>query len=274
MKTIGCLPYLNVKPLSYLLEREPLPDGWSLKYAPPAQLAGMLRTGEICAAPVSSFALFDNPDLRIVPGICIASHGSVTSVLMFSNSHLMQDIRTIGADSGSLSGAALLKIILAERYGVSPQFVSHEPDIDDMLSRFDAALLLGNRAMIAAARVKSGVHVFDLGEEWRELTSLPTVFAVWAVTPYAPLDILLPLLERSKAAGLAALDDIVEEEAPKLDLPCEVCLDYLKNIMVYDLGDEEIKSLQVFADKAYEHGLLKRRAELRFANPVLVDREV
>ena len=49
---LGCLPYLNVKPLVYTLERGRLPEGWELVYAPPSQLAQMLAREEIAAAVI------------------------------------------------------------------------------------------------------------------------------------------------------------------------------------------------------------------------------
>lgn len=264
MAVVGCLPYLNVKPLSYLLERGGLPPGWSLEYASPAQLAQMLERGDICCAPVSSFACFANPELKIVPGLCIASHGSVNSVLMFSKKRA-EKVSTVAVDSGSLSGVAMLKIILAERHGVTPEFVACEPDIDLMLSGHDACLLLGNTAMRAGLAPSRGVHVTDLGHEWLHLTGLPAVFAVWAVGPAAPLADLVPLLNKSKTAGVEALAEIASEESEKLGLPYDVCRNYLSTVMVYDMGPDEIEGLAAFASKAFAHGLLDRPAELRFA---------
>ncbi len=81
---LGCLPYLNVRPLVYTLEHGGLPEGWEFVYAPPSSLARMLETGEIAAAPVSSFACLANPDLKICPEICIAANGPVRSVLVLS----------------------------------------------------------------------------------------------------------------------------------------------------------------------------------------------
>ncbi|MDO8587061.1 MAG: menaquinone biosynthesis protein [Armatimonadota bacterium] len=266
MPTIGCLPYLNVKPLSYLLEREPLPEGWDLTYAPPARLAEMLRTGEICAAPVSSFACFENPDLRIVPDICIASRGRVTSVLVFSN-RPVEEISTIAVDSGSLSGAAMLRIILKERYDISPAFNMSDPDPDLMLRANDACLTLGNRAMQYDAKRSRGLRVLDLGEEWLDLTGLPAVFAVWAVTPDAPVQELIPMLVRSKDAGIEAVDEIALEESLKLDLSYDVCRRYLSEVMVYDMGPDELQSLNLFAQKARLHGLISGVPDLVLAAP-------
>jgi chorismate dehydratase len=263
--TIGLLPFLNVKPLSYLLEREPLPTGWNLVYAPPSRLAGMLREGDICTAPVSSFACFANPKLSIVPGVCIASHGKVTSVLVFSKKPI-RDVSTIALDSGSLSGASMLKVILAERYGTSPRFVSHDPDVDSMLVDNDACLMLGNKAMQYNELNSHGLNVMDLGQEWLELTGLPAVFAVWAVTKDAPLNELIPLLMRSKEQGIKKIEEIAALESDPLGLPYHVCRDYLAGVMVYDLGEAEKESLRVFSQKVCEHGLVDHPVQLSFAD--------
>jgi len=262
--TIGLLPYLNVKPLSYLLEREPLPQGWNLVYAPPSRLAEMLREGEICTAPVSTFACFSDPQLSIVPGVCIASHGKATSVLVFSKKPI-QEVSTIALDSGSLSGASMLKVILAERYGINPEFVSHEPDVDSMLGGNDACLMLGDKAMQYNELRSHGLHVMDLGQEWLELTGLPAVFAVWAVTKDAPLNELIPLLMRSKEQGIRRIEEIAALEHEALGLPYHVCRDYLASVMVYDLGEQEEESLRVFSRKVYDHGLVERPVQLSFA---------
>ncbi|MDO8683433.1 MAG: menaquinone biosynthesis protein [Armatimonadota bacterium] len=264
MPVLGCLPFLNVKPLSYLLENEALPDGWSLRYAPPSELAKLLQAGEICAAPVSSFECLQNPNLKIIPDICIASRGAVKSVLLFSKVP-MEKLSSLALDSGSLSGAAMLKIILAESYGATPEFVACEPDIDLMLDKCDAGLLLGNAAMQANARIGSDIHVMDLGEEWLRLTGLPAVFAVWAVTACAPLAELIPILQKSKAAGMRAVREIAEAESNKIGLSFDVCYDYLANVMIYDMRPAELEGLKMFACKAYEHGLLNAPAELLFA---------
>lgn len=269
MSTIGLLPFLNVKPLSYLLEREPLPEGWDLVYAPPSSLAAMLREGRICTAPVSSFACFANPELSIVPDICIASHGKVTSVLVFSKKPIAE-VQTIALDSGSLSGASMLKVILAEKYGISPEFVTHEPDVDAMLVDNDACLMLGNKAMQYNELRSHGLNVMDLGEEWLGMTGLPAVFAVWAVTKDAPLGQLIPLLMRSKEQGMRKVEEIAALENEDLHLPYHICRDYLASVMVYDLGEQEKESLGVFARKVYEHGLVDHPVELVFANAAAV----
>jgi len=251
---LGCLPYLNVKPLVYTLEHGGLPSGWELVYAPPSRLAELLAAGEIAAAPVSSFATFANPDLEICPGICIAAEGPVKSVLMLSKKPI-QNLDKVALDTGSLSGASMLKIILAELYDVHPEFVRKAPrPVLSMLDECDAALVIGDPAMTCP---KDHLHVFDLAEEWKKLTGLPAVFAVWAGKHIGPE--LVDVLGQAKSAGLARVHEIAREESVRLGLQYEVCDEYLSRIMIYDLGEREMQGLALFRQKAIQHGLVEPR---------------
>lgn len=252
---LGCLPYLNVKPLVYTLEHGGLPAGWELVYAPPSQLAEMLAAGEIAAAPVSSFATFTNPDFNICPGICIAADGPVKSVLLLSKKSI-ENLDTVALDTSSLSGASMLKIILAELYNLHPRFVRLTPEpVESMLERCDAAMVIGNPAMMCS---KDGLTVVDLAREWKKLTGLPAVFAVWAGKGITPE--LIEVLHEAKAEGISRVHDIALEESARLGLPFDVCDDYLARIMVYDLGDREARGLAEFRRKAIAHGLLEPEA--------------
>ncbi|MGB9619254.1 MAG: menaquinone biosynthetic enzyme MqnA/MqnD family protein, partial [Armatimonadota bacterium] len=245
-------PYLNVKPLIYSFEHGGLPAGWELVCAPPAKLAAMLASGEIAAAPVSSFATFVNPDLDICPGICIAADGPVRSVLMLSKSD-PANVSVVALDVGSLSGANMLKIILAEAYGIRPRFVPMSPEpVSAMLDTCDAALVIGNPAML---HPKDGILVLDVAEEWKKLTGLPAVFALWAGRGMTPE--LIGLLHDSRRRGMARLEAIAREESARLGMPFEVCYDYLSRTMIYDLGEREAQGLKVFREKCSEHGLLE-----------------
>ena len=248
---LGCLPYLNVKPLVYMFEHEGLPKNWELVYAPPSRLAEMLKQNQIDSAPVSVFASFLNPTLKYLPNIGIASNGSVKSVLLFSKKEI-KDISTVALDTSSLSGAAMLKIILSERYNIEPSYISSKPDlVSETLKSVDAALIIGNPAMFFNA---DGYNILDLGLEWKEHTGLPAVFAIWAYNKEN--EELIYNLRIAKEDGMMHLDDIAKEESVKLGLDYEYCLNYLKNVIVYDFSSEHIKSIETFKNKSFAHGLL------------------
>jgi len=259
---LGCLPYLNVKPLVYPFEHGQLQAGWELVYEPPSVLAELLAAGQIAAAPVSSFACLVNPELWAVPGICIASKGPVKSVLMFSRVQVTE-IRSVALDTSSLSGAAMLRIILKELYNLVPDYLPASPDPMEMLRTADAALLIGNPAMMMP---KDGLCVLDLGQAWLELTGLPAVFAVWAGQREALTAELILMLQRAKEEGMRQIEHISREESARLGLSYDICYDYLANVMNYDLGWEEIQSMEVFARKCHEHGLIAAQSVVKVAH--------
>lgn len=252
---LGAVPYLNAKPLQFGL-RERLPEG-NLVEAPPSRLAAMLHAGELAAALVSSFACFGRP-LRIVPGICIASDGPVQSVKLF----LLRPVgeaRRIGLHTASLSSAAMAKIVLREQFGVTPSYVSWLPTDRDKAD-VDGYLLIGDAAMTHRA----ASPVLDLGEEWRRLTGVPFVYAVWGAPPRKDMAALVELLEEAKQEGIGNIERIARSEAVRLGLDEAVCLRYLRDVIRYDLGERERAGLEVFARKCHEHGLTPQGAGFEF----------
>jgi chorismate dehydratase len=211
----------------------------------------MLATGEIAAAPVSAFACFANPDLLVCPGICIAADGPVHSVLLLSKMPI-EDIERIALDTSSLSAANMLRIILDEAYGLRPEFVRAAPDVPQMLARCDAALVIGDPAMLYQ---KNDLIVMDIAEEWVAMTGLPAVFAVWAGKGIGPT--LVDILYESRTKGLGMIHEIARIESARLNLPFEVCDEYLSDIMIYNMGDREQMGFELFRDKAIRHGLVE-----------------
>ncbi len=256
---LGCLPYLNVKPLVYPFEHGQLPVNWDIVYATPSRLAAMLDDHRIDIAPVSSFACLANPKLSIVPGICIASYGPVMTVLMLSKTE-PEKVKSVAADTSSLSGRALLRILLSENYSVEPMFVDCEPDSRKMLENHDAALIIGNPAMLCD---KTGLHVLDIGEEWRRLTGLPAVFAVWAGPEMSISREMIEKLAEAKEIGLPAIPEIAADQSAILGVPRNICEEYLSEIMKYDLREQEICSLKEFGRLAHKHGLIPSVPDIR-----------
>lgn len=252
---LGCLPYLNVKPLIRSIEHS-VPPGYELIYRTPSLLARGLREGTCDIAAVSSFEALDNPDLVIVPDISISSDGKVSSVLLFSNREIGQ-IRTVALDTSSLSGAALTRILLNDLYGLRPELIRCDPEPSRMLEVADACLVIGNNAMTKAPPAP---FTLDLGEGWKRLTGLPFVFAVWAARRAAVDERDVQILLDARRQGMAHIDEIAREEAPGLGIPVASARNYMAEIMVYDLGDRELQGLREFCRRAQALGLLGPQA--------------
>jgi len=248
---IGTVPYLNAKPLIDWFHSEQCDADAKIVQAVPSELALMLDRGDVDVALVSVFDLFVHSRLRLIPGISISADGPVKSVRLFSKVPLAQ-IRSVALDTSSLTSTALLRILLAERHGISPRWHPHAPDLDAMLASHDAALLIGDLRLFQEA----AAHVTDLGAEWKALTGLPFVYAAWLARPEAPLGSLEQVLHRAKEWGVARLESLSETWAARMCLPLDRVRDYFLNVMQYDLGPAHLKALEQFHRKCVAHGLI------------------
>ena len=146
----------------------------------PSRLADALAAGDLDVALIPSIEYARHRGYSIISDACIACDGPVRSVKLFGRVPA-EEIRTLALDEGSRTSAALARILLKERFGLSPEIcpLPLGPDLDDVAA--DAAVLIGDRGM----RPSDGSFefVWDLGAEWADWTGLPFVFALWIARP-------------------------------------------------------------------------------------------
>ncbi|MBW3623129.1 MAG: menaquinone biosynthesis protein [Armatimonadetes bacterium] len=245
-------PFFNARPLVWPFIEAPSPDLMLIEEVP-TRLARRVRNGELDAALISSVEAYRDDALEALPGIGVASRGAVWSIKLFHKLPLDR-VRSVALDTSSYTSAALTRILLAERYGNTPEFVNLPPDLDRMLSTCDAALLIGDPGLRAE---REGVPYLDLGEAWYEWQGLPFVYAVWAGRPGVFAEGLGDRLHAALERGLTRIDAIVEAEARQRDLDPDVCREYLRNIIRYRLGPEEEQGLRLFLKRAAAYGIIK-----------------
>jgi chorismate dehydratase len=130
-----------------------------------------------------------------------------------------------------------------------------------MLAEADAALVIGDPAL----RVdRERYLITDLAAEWKELTGLPFVFAVWAVRPEVEIPDLPFYFKSSLRYGLSSLDTLVREAAAEMGLDSSEVRAYLTENLSFFLRDEEIKGLEEFYRRAHEHGLILEPRPIEF----------
>lgn len=253
---VGAVNYLNTKPLVYELSRL-APDA-EIVFALPSRLADDLAASRLDVALIPSVEYFQNPEYRIVSDACIACRGPVLSVKLFSRVPV-ERVRTLALDEGSRTSAALVKILLRERYGLSPELerLPIGATIDDTAA--DAVLLIGDRAIHSPPG--SFAEVWDLGDEWCRWAELPFVFAMWTARPGLELETLEAALGEARDLGVAHLEEIAAREAPPLGLTTPQCLSYLRDNLYFYLGPRERRGLELFRSHAAQLGLAPAVAE-------------
>lgn len=236
---IGAVQYLNTKPLVYGLAAR----GIDVSYDLPSRLADRLSAGLLDVALIPSIELFRGSEYRVVSNACIGCRGPVMSVKLFFRTQPGRVVR-LAVDEGSRTSATLARILLAERYGVSPEIELLPIGAGLADTSADAVLLIGDRAI--GSQRGSFQLIWDLGDEWCRWTGLPFVFAVWAARPSIDVPLLEPLLASARDAGRLNLASIAAAEASSHGLTVPQCLSYLRDNLHYELGPRERAALVRF----------------------------
>ncbi len=243
--------YLNTVPLVWgMLHGSGPEDGrdvFDLRFALPSACADQIASGDadIGIVPVIEMA---RQKLEYFPGTGIACHGPVRSILLISKVPFRQ-IRTLATDAGSRTSVQLARIILAEKFGVTPRLISRPADLASMLGEADAALLIGDAALRVDPE-KLPFETLDLGGEWVSMTGLPMVFAVWAGRRQIVEQRYSSAFDNSCRYGLAHIDEIVRSESVTRDFPEALVRQYLTSRIVFELGVRDHAGLALFLERA------------------------
>jgi chorismate dehydratase len=241
--SVGCVSYLNAKPLLYGLEDDP---AISLHLDVPARLLQGLQSKafDVALLPVIDYQRAEG--LRIVPSGGIGSDGITLTVRIFSRQPI-RELAQLGCDPDSHTSVALARIVLAELYGIKPELVP-------LRECEDAKLLIGDK--VVREEPKGMPHQLDLGEAWKRLTGMPFVFAVWTAREGAELGDLPQRLATARATGMEHLDEIVATHAKSHGWPAELARKYLGDYLKFEIGRPQIESIAHFHGLAARYGLI------------------
>jgi chorismate dehydratase len=277
---IGCVKYLNARPLS---------RGWpgEVEFDHPSALCERLANGELDVALVSSFEFLRNPIYRIIDDVSISSDGPVYSVVVAHRDEI-SEVEEIDLDPASETAVNLLRCLLGELglnphlkqrstglllaggtdsscgepvepAGVSPAVVKSGPAAS-------AQLLIGDQAIRFRQKHADEFHFWDLGEQWKNLTGLPFVYALWLIRPeVADPKQIADRLRALRDENLAKLDELIAQvvaavagaDHPKLDQ--QFLFRYYSENLLFSFGTEQKEGLRTFAKLCVKDGLLEKR---------------
>jgi chorismate dehydratase len=160
-----------------------------------------------------------------------------------------------------MTSVILARIILSEKYDIQPKFVAMKPNLEEMLSKADAALLIGDNALFESSGNES---YLDLGDEWEDLTGLPFVYALWVGRRDSLSQDDVSALIEAKKYGLQNIDVICEKASERYGIDFDFCKSYLTKNLHYDLGDFEIDGMREFFTYAFYYGVIEFIPEIKF----------
>lgn len=267
---LGAVSYLNARPLVYGPD---LSARFSLRFDVPSRCGELLHAGSIDVGLIPSIEYLRRPpsvDYAIVPDLAIASNGPVASVAIYTT-RPMREVRSIALDTSSRTSVALVRVLCARVFNIQPALQSRGPDLPEMLSQAEAALVIGDNALVqdegeiglpSGRRV--GVLKVDLGEVWTNATGLPFVYAFWAGRAgcLTPADV--QTLQHARDLGVERSEDIAADYFKATPGRQSLGARYLRDNIKYSLGPEARAGLELFYRYAAETGVVNRACDLRF----------
>ncbi|MGC5343174.1 menaquinone biosynthetic enzyme MqnA/MqnD family protein [Streptomyces sp. DT171] len=215
---VGHIQFLNCLPLYWGLARTGTLLDLELSKDTPEKLSEQLVRGDLDIAPVTLVEFLRNADKLVAfPDIAVGCDGPVMSCVIVSKVPLDRlDGARVALGSTSRTSVRLAQLLLAERYGVAPDYYSCPPDLGLMMREADAAVLIGDAALRASLHdaPRLGLQVHDLGLMWKKWTGLPFVFAVWAARKEYAAD--HPGMVREVHRAFLASRDLSLEEVTKV----------------------------------------------------------
>ncbi len=240
---LGVVPYLNALPLYDSLKSAP---NIEIVAAIPSVLAPMLDCGECDVALIPIVEHFRGVGEQIISNSCIGCTGKVRSVLLFHRKPI-GEIQNVALDTSSRSSVALLQVVLGDLYRISPQYNKAAPNLDAMLKQNDAALLIGDNALLAAQNIPDGIRVLDLGEAWQRLTNYSFVFAAWVTRRgFAEIENAAQMLDAAREIGVHHSDEIARVAAQTSLVPQSVIESYFREAIEYSMTPSHRGGLSEF----------------------------
>ena len=260
---LGAVEYLNARPLVYGLDRHA--DRFDVRFDIPARCAELLHGGEVDVGLVPSIEFLRGDAYIAVPGVAIGSDGPVASVAVFS--HVPIDrVRTVALDASSRTSAALFRVLCARHFGIEPEVRVMPPDPWRMLEANDAALLIGDVALLFD-HAAAGVEKTDLGLAWKEHSGLPFVYAFWFGRPGLLTAGDVAALGEACRLGVEHADDVARQHFPDEPARAAVVARYLRDNVGFGFAERELAGLTRFYRDAADLGLAPAFREPVFWQP-------
>ena len=259
---LGRVRYINCEPVYYALEQGLVSADCEIRDGTPAELNGLLRTGDLDVSVISAMEAALRPDsYRLLPDLAIACDGPVESVLLACDRPVeeLEDL-PVSLTRHSLTSVYLVKLLLEKAYHVRPRFVADDEAAAARLVIGDEALRLG----------QSCPHPLDLGKAWHTLTGLPFVFAVWAVRTEVwasraeEVRRLHRALLASKAHSRVDSEAMVALASKRTGMSPEACRRYLRESLCFYLGPRHQGGLRTFLQMLADSGAMSAPPSLSF----------
>jgi len=253
--------YLNSAPLIWSFLQGSRRGNVDFVEAVPARCAELLAQREVEGALVPVIEYQRIAGGLLVGDVCVGSQKEVLSVVLVSKDTELEHLRRVALDESSRTSATLVKIIFREFLDHEPAWTVRTPNLEEMLERNDAALIIGDPGMTFP---RAGLKVWDMASLWRKYTGLGFVFAMWMVRDDAIEKARTVDFAGARDEGVAHVEDIVAEYQNRIPMPVSELRKYLTENIVFHVDDSMQRGLQLYYELAFRHKLIDSVKPLRF----------
>ena len=226
---IALVEYLNTYPFSEGIRLSGLEKDNEIHRVPPSLCAQLFeeRKVDISLCPVG--ALGDMPDYEICGKYCIGADGEVGTVVLLSQVPI-DSITHVCLDDESRTSNILLQILAKNHWKKNWSYF-----YNDKAELPESCLMIGDKVF----ENRSGfAYSYDLAAEWKSMTGLPMVFAVWIMKPGTGKDIINAIDDAFKLGMMTVKD----ENSPLQEWQ----KDYLLKCISYPLDERKMEALSVY----------------------------
>lgn len=238
------LPFLEgFKTSKYIQEKTKIHTYW------PSKCVEKVLNNDCQIGLLPVFSSFNQPSLQRISDYGIACDGEVGSVLLMSPVPLSQ-IQTIVLDYQSKTSVNLVKVLAKKFWNIAPEYKNAEANFEKI--KYDtktAIVLIGDRVY---EQIPSYKYIYDLGQEWKNFTHLPFVFAAWYSTKKLSTD-FIHAFNQAIDQGLVNIPVLIKQIQPhrRFDLQ-----DYYENKIKYLIGNNEKKGIEKYFNYCKEINLI------------------
>ena len=271
--SLGDINFINCLPLHYGLVQGGFDRKVNVKSGTPAELNSLVVAGELDVSPVSSIIYARHSDkLVILPDVSISANGALQSILLVSK-YPIQELKEarIALTAKSATSHGLLKIIMYHAYNAKPDYFISPLSLEGgVLQDAEAVLFIGDDALHAYHNRAPGYYYYDLGAEWKNMTGMSMVYAVWVVNrQFADhhADLVHMVYEQVTGAftyGLSNLPAAAQQLATTMPFSAELIYNYI-NLLNYQFTPAHKEALITYYRLLHVLKLIDGVPEIEFA---------
>ena len=261
--SLGCVSFLNSKPLI-----EPLVGNPAVRvhFAVPSLLLPLIESGTVTAGLMSVVDFqAAATKLLLLPAGMIGCDGPTLTVRVYSRVPPGR-ITALHGDTDSHTSVILAQVILRERFGIAPPLVPlGAAKGGENLP--ESMILIGDKVVNASPDPAHYPHQLDLGEQWKLLTGLPFIFAMWMIREdraAAEGAAIGRLLSGGRRAGAAMTEQLLDRYADETGWPRDLARRYFTEYLRYEVTAGAREGLARFFQLAQKHSLLECRRSIEY----------